>query len=181
MRSAGSSLSFNALPGTEVNVRLKINVVEVINVECSESLYFHHYLFRTCMKQRGLCVNQNYSDKNENLYSSAHWTKQKFDIKGASDFQLLLFHFFLSRSRTLLGTTLIKGKGQYAWSLWFTSPNQHPKAANNEISDSSLQIFVKIVFARHNMVSVSNAESRANIELYFNNAGNKESYCRFLK
>jgi len=38
----------------------------------SESLYFHHYLFRTCLKQRVLYVNQNYSDKNENLYSSAH-------------------------------------------------------------------------------------------------------------
>jgi len=142
-------------------------------------LVFYHYLFRICMKQRVLYVNQNYSDKNENLYSSAHGTKQKFDIKGVSDFQLLLFHFFLSRSRTLLGTTLIKGKGQYAWSLWFTSPNQHPKAANNEISDSSLQIFVKIVSVRYNIVFVSNAETQANIEIHFIKAGNKECYCRF--
>lgn len=140
--------------------------MEVTNLVGSENLYFHHYLFRTGMKQRVLYVNQNYSDKNENLYSSAHWTRQKFDIKGASDFQLLLFRFFLSRSRTLFGTTLIKGKGQYGWSLWFTSPNQHPKAANNEISDSLLQIFVKIVSARYNMVCVSNAESRDNINTF---------------
>jgi len=143
-------------------------------------LVFSSLLLSYLHEATGFVCEPNYSDKNENLYSSAHWTKQKFNIKGASDFQLLLFHFFLSRSRTLLGTTLIKGKGQYSWSLWFSSPNQHPKAANNEISDSSLQILVKTVSARYNIVSVSNAETRANIEIHFIKAGNKKCYCRFL-